>query len=328
MIQILELFGGIGAARKALVNLKVDFKAIDYVEIDEKAVRSYNALFKHGYKPQSIVGYTLKPDILIHGSPCQDFSRSGKRLGGRDEDKTRSSLMWETIRIIKSLVDWKPNVVIWENVKGVLDKDMINVFNKYLSVMAELGYTNNFKVLDARNFGIPQKRERVFTVSMLNDRKFNFDALETKPMQNISDFLETDVSDIYTIKTPSMLKKLPHNKDNSPFSGRLKEIKDYCWTITTKQNRCPNAGVVHLGNNKYRLLTEKECWRLNGYDDDDYYAALKVHPTRQGCQNGTLYKQPGNSIVVPVMEAILKEVLFPKEMENFSTVNWQNELFI
>src|SRR5690554_753752 len=96
MIKILELFGGIGAPRKALINLGVDVKAIDYVEIDEKAVRSYNALFENKYKPQSVVGWNLKPDILIHGSPCQDFSRAGKRLGGKDEDKTRSSLMFET----------------------------------------------------------------------------------------------------------------------------------------------------------------------------------------------------------------------------------------
>jgi site-specific DNA-cytosine methylase len=79
MIQILELFGGIGSPRCALRNIGIPVKAIDYVEIDEKAVRSYNAMFADElpYKTQSVVGWNLKPDILIHGSPCQDFSIAG-----------------------------------------------------------------------------------------------------------------------------------------------------------------------------------------------------------------------------------------------------------
>lgn len=83
MIKILELFGGIGAPRKALINLGVDHKAIDYVEIDERRVRVYNAMYDNCYKPESVVGYNLKPDILIHGSPCQDFSRARLRWGGK-----------------------------------------------------------------------------------------------------------------------------------------------------------------------------------------------------------------------------------------------------
>lgn len=78
-IQILELFGGIGSPRCGLRNIGVHVKSIDYVEIDEKAVRSYNAMFaaEHEYSPQTVVGWNLKPDILVHGSPCQDFSIAG-----------------------------------------------------------------------------------------------------------------------------------------------------------------------------------------------------------------------------------------------------------
>lgn len=98
MIQILELFGGVGSPRAALRNLGIDVKAIDYVEIDEKAVRSYNAMFADElkYKTQSVVGWNLKPDILIHGSPCQDFSIAGQQKGADPGSETRSSLMWET----------------------------------------------------------------------------------------------------------------------------------------------------------------------------------------------------------------------------------------
>lgn len=313
MIKILELFGGIGAPRKALLNLGYPHKAIDYVEIDEKSVRTYNALYDHLHKPQSVVGWNLKPDILVHGSPCQDFSRAGTRLGGNDEDKTRSSLMWETIRIIENMGKWKPKVVIWENVKGVLAKDMVHNFNKYFVEMERLGYTSNYEVLDSRDFGIPQKRERVFVVSMLNGHWFNFNNLQYKPMRDVKEFLLDKADDKYTIKTPSMLKMI--NKRGG-FGGGLKPITEYSWTITTKQNRCPNSGIVPIGNGQYRLLTELECWRLMGFDDEDYYKVLNEHPTRKNMTNGTLYKQAGNSIVVQVLEEIFKEVLRIIETDN------------
>lgn len=104
-IKILELFGGIGAPRIALRNIGVPVKSIDYVEVDEKAVRTYNALFpeEFEYKKQDIVGWDLKPDILIHGSPCQDFSIAGQKLGGDEGTGTRSSLMWETLNIIEKM---------------------------------------------------------------------------------------------------------------------------------------------------------------------------------------------------------------------------------
>lgn len=126
-VQILELFGGIGSPRCALRNLGIPTKAIDYVEIDEKAVRSYNSMFAEElpYKTQSVVGWNLKPDILIHGSPCQDMSIAGHQGKAKAEDGrinrgkgadqgsgTRSSLMWETIHIIEQMGKWKPKYVI------------------------------------------------------------------------------------------------------------------------------------------------------------------------------------------------------------------------
>ena len=91
--------------------------------------------------------------------------------------------------------------------------------------------------------------------------------------------------------------------------GFLKIIKDSCLTITTKQVRCPNAGIIKLEDNRYRYLTERECWRLMGFEDTDYENALREHKGTQGKLNGTLYKQAGNSIVVQVLEAIFRELL-------------------
>ena len=188
-VKILELFGGVGSPRCALRNIGVNTKAIDYVEIDEKAVKSYNSMFADEleYKTQSVIGWNLKPDILIHGSPCQDVSIAGLKKGNDENSGTRSSLMWETVNIIKQMGEWKPKYVIWENVVGVLHKKMSRNFVKYLNEMENLGYTNSYKILDARDFGLPQARKRVFTVSTLGSVPFEFDDLITYKMKNIND---------------------------------------------------------------------------------------------------------------------------------------------
>lgn len=312
MLQILELFGGIGSPRKALINLGVPVKAIDYVEIDEKAVRSYNEMFKKDleYKTQSVVGYNLKPDILIHGSPCQDFSIAGKQKGADEGSETRSSLMWETLNIIKQMGVWKPRVVIWENVKNVLSKHMRHNFNKYLNEMEHMGYTSNYAILNAIEFGLPQNRNRVFTISCLDGTFFNFKTLERKPMRNIKEFLQDnkELDDRYTIKSPSMKKRIMKT-DSKTFSGVLKIIDNYAECITTKQDRCPNSGIIPLGNGEYRLLTELECWRLQGYSDEDFINALRANPGRKGKKNSILYHQAGNSIPVTIFESIFKQLL-------------------
>ena len=317
MIQILELFGGIGAPRCALRNIGIPVKAIDYVEIDEKAVRSYNAMFaaELPYKTQTVVGYNLKPDILIHGSPCQDMSIAGHQgkakaadgrinrgRGAEEGSGTRSSLMWETIHIIQQMGVWRPRVVIWENVKNVTSKHMRANFNRYLDEMAKLGYKSNYATLDARDFGLPQARERVFTVSILGGEAFDFSDLIKQPMRKLDSFLLDNVPDVYDVTQPSVL-----NAIGDTGIRRATVIKDFAYTITTRQDRTP-AQVIEKGNGKYRYLTERECWRLMGYTDADFDAAAAVHK-RKGRYKMALYKQAGNSIPVPIFESLFKKLI-------------------
>ena len=120
-IKILELFGGIGACSKALKRLGIECEIIDYVEIDKYAVKSFNAINGTNFEPQDITTWDkdIELDLIMHGSPCQDFSLAGKQAGGDKDSGTRSSLMYETIRIVEKL---KPKYVIWENVKNLLSK--------------------------------------------------------------------------------------------------------------------------------------------------------------------------------------------------------------
>lgn len=167
-INVLELFGGIGACSKALERLNIEHKVVDYVEIDKYAVKSYNAVHNTNFEPQDICEWNkdIKVDLIMHGSPCQDFSLAGKQAGGDKDSGTRSSLMYETIRIVEKL---KPKYVIWENVKNLLSKKHRHNFDAYLETMEQLGYSNHYQVLNAKDYGIPQNRERVFTISIRDD---------------------------------------------------------------------------------------------------------------------------------------------------------------
>ena len=140
--------------------------------------------------------------------------------------------------------------------------------------------------------------------------KFSFDNLEKVPLKPISNFLENNIIDAkYIVKQPSMVKYLPTNSLSKKYGGNLRVIEDFCWTITTKQVRHPNSGIVKIDENTYRYLTERECWRFMGFSDEDFDKASLEHKTKGGKLNGTLYKQAGNSIVVQVLEAIFKELL-------------------
>lgn len=314
MLQILELFGGIGAPRKALKRMKVTHKLIDYVEWKENRVRAYNAMNPTKHFQQDIRGWNLRPDILVHGSPCQDNSAANL-----NDDKGRSELILETIRIIREMGEWRPKFVIWENVRGALFKAKRHIFDEYLREMEQLGYTNSYQVLNAMDFGIPQTRERVFCVSILSEEMFDFSKLKHKPLRPISDFKqdESEIEDIekYVVKIPSMLSRLKDlatieeielNKSKFRY---IETIVKVCNTITERPDRCPSAGVFKMKDGRYRYPTEREWWRLMDFDDEDFNLILQEFPTKEGKRNATLYALAGNSIVVSVLEAIFELIL-------------------
>ena len=219
--------------------------------------------------------------------------------------------MWETVRIIEEMGEWKPKYVIWENVKNVLSKHMRVNFDNYLAYMKKLGYTNSFKVLDARDFGVPQARERVFTISVLNGEEFDFDRLELKEMQPLSDLLDDDYMDCHIVTQPSILNGV----GKTGTVKRTTVLDDFAYTVTTRQDRTP-AQVVQLEDGRYRFLTEKECWRLQGYSDADFFRAVTANIAPYGKMNRVLYHQAGNSIPVPIFESLFKVILEDLEESN------------
>lgn len=300
MIKLVELFGGIGAVRKALERENIEFESVGYVEIDKN----------ENYSPMSVCDYHLPDeqiDLLVHGSPCTNFSSAGLRTGGVEGSGTESSLMWETVRIIREAKN-KPKIIVWENVENTLNYPE---YNQYIEVLKELGYVSSYKVLNSLDFGIPQTRNRVFTVSIINGDVFNFDNLQTTPMVNIDKFIDRNFySDKYRVADRTraiQFGKLPNN----PFNGRNMIVGDYARTIVSNYAKVPTSNILAVGD-KYRHITEKESWLLMGFDEADFEKVQTLYPQRyiggKECMCGILYRQADNSIVVPVLQAILREL--------------------
>ena len=195
MLRVLELFAGIGACSKALTNLGIEHEIVDAVEIDKYAVKSFNAVHGTNFEPQDITKWDkdIECDLIMHGSPCQDFSVAGKNAGGDKDSGTRSSLMYETLRIVEKL---KPKYVIWENVKNLLSAKHRHNFDAYLEAMERLGYRSQYQVLNAKDYGVPQNRERVFTVSIRNDLDVDFKFPEPQKLTiRLKDVLEPQVDE-------------------------------------------------------------------------------------------------------------------------------------
>lgn len=200
-MRILELFAGIGACSKALERLGIDVEIVDAVENDKYAMASFNAIHGTDFKVQDIKDWDKDIrdiDLITHGSPCQDFSIAGKQAGGDLGSGTRSSLMYETIRIVGKI---RPKYVLWENVKNILSKKHKHNFDSYIETMNILGYNSYYKVLNAKDYGVPQNRERVYTVSIRKDIDMGYEFPEPVDLKTkVKDTLEDKVDEKYYLK--------------------------------------------------------------------------------------------------------------------------------
>lgn len=247
-IRLLELFGGIGACSAAFDRLGIPYTIADYVEIDKYAVKSYNSMHNTNFEPQDISKWDkdIEVDVIMHGSPCQDFSIAGANKGGDKDSGTRSSLMYETIRIVEKL---RPKYVIWENVKNLLGKQHRHNFDNYIQTMKDLGYDSYYKVLNAKDYGIPQNRERVFTISIRGGGFFQFpEGVELE--KRLKDLLETEVDEKYYMSEPR-IKHHIERKERCKAEGKgfgliFLEEDGISHTLATSPDKGPGAYVkVH-----------------------------------------------------------------------------------
>lgn len=280
-LKILSLFTGIGAFEKALKNLKIEYELIGFSDIDKYAIKSYCAI--HNVDERLNLGDITKIqreqlprfiDMITHGSPCQDFSIAGKQAGAEKNSGTRSSLMWNTVDI----VEWcLPKYVIWENVKNLLSKKHKHNFDSYIEIMNKLGYNSYYQVLNAKDYGVPQNRERVYTISIrkdIDDKSFKFPEKEKLKLR-LKDVLEDVVSEKYYLKDYQI-----ENILNSTFIQNQRRIqnKDYCDTLCARDWKDPKCvQVCNLQGGKWDKINES-CRRV--------YSESGISPTVHTCQGG------------------------------------------
>ena len=216
-IRVFEAFAGYGSQAMALKRLqrdfpdKVSFEFVGISEIEPYAIAAYNAV--HGNTPNfgdiSKIDWAQVPDfdLLTYSFPCQDISTAGKQRGFVEGCGSRSSLLWECRRAIEAK---RPRYLLMENVKALTQKKFKPEFQRWIDTLTELGYTSFWQVLNAKDFGVPQNRERVFMVSFL-DSNAAFEFPKPFPLEKrLRDVLEENVDESYNLKPEQVERILAH----------------------------------------------------------------------------------------------------------------------
>ncbi len=289
-------------------------------------------------------------DLLTYSFPCQDLSLCGCWHGNKSgiarDAHNRSGMLWEVERILLEMYEEKrqlPRFLVMENVCNILAKPHEQDFGDWKSTLNQLGYYNKIYRLNAKNFGIPQKRERVYMISILcNSSEYTISKLEKYFSENnLEDVIVADsikrrtlnLKDILCLdykNNPKYKKEADASKpNNTPSRQKIYEDNDMLYdgkkineifvnTVTTKQDRNPNSGLIMYknyarGKTKWRYLTPRECFKLMGFDEADFDRVISNNPqvtkSRKIYSTEKLIKLAGNSIVVDVLEAIFKQIL-------------------
>jgi DNA (cytosine-5)-methyltransferase 1 len=367
-ITVNELFSGIGAQRKALDRLGIAHEVVGVCEIDKYAIQSYEAIFGKTYNYGDIctaprLDYA---DLWTYSFPCQDISVAGKQQG--INQNTRSGLLYQVQRLLEvaKVEGTLPKYLLLENVKNLVGKQFKSQFDDWLFYLEQLGYDTYWQVLNAKNYGIPQNRERVFAISIRKDLNQTFEFPKAEELKiRLKDILEDEVDEKFYLKdsiVSSFIDKIQYqNKDNPDVINPLKDKTPYGWhfeqavydsngiaravkagggsgnipkviepkiieagyypypnsdkkhqtnTVYNSEGISPNLNATDyktpvkvVGDTRIRKLTPLECWRLMGFDDEDFRKA-----EASGVSNTQLYKQAGNSIVVNVLEKIFEKL--------------------
>ncbi len=297
-IKFIDLFCGLGGFRVAAKNIQPHTICVFSCDFDSDSQKSYEANF--GEKPFGDItkiheSEIPEHDILFAGFPCQAFSICGDQKGFED---TRGTLFFDIARILKAK---QPQAFVLENVKQLVSHNQGKTFQRILETLESLGYQVHYKILNALDFGLPQKRERVFIVGFREPKHLVWQLQKTE-MKSLQTVLETEVAENYFAS--EMIKQ------NRLRSVENKIIKDELtiWHENKGGNISPlpyscalrsGASYNYLLVNGERRLTEREMLRLQGFPED-YKIVVGYQAMR---------KLAGNSVAIPCVEAVLRSVL-------------------
>lgn len=325
MLSVNELFSGIGAPRMALIDAGIDHQIVGISEIDKYAIKSYEAIYgpTRNYGDISKIDSLDYADLWTYGFPCQDITTAGKMEGIKEG--TRSGLLLQVGRLLVEAKNRNelPKVLLMENVKALTSHRHIDDFNAWIEFLGGIGYDSRWEIINARSAGVPHNRERVIMVSVRKDIPFPEDAFlfQKKKEGRLADLLENDVPERYYVNPEKTLGFIDivdgeiRAKQATKKGYDVAKIGDciniaypnsstrrgrvghgFAQTLTTS---CSLTVVVEDG---IRYMTPLETWRIMGFKDGAFRKAASVAKESQ------LYKQAGNSIVVPVLTAIFGQV--------------------
>ena len=297
--RFIDLFAGIGGIRIPFEEL--GGKCVFSSEWDKFSQITYEANF--GEVPFGDITKIdekeiPKHDLLVGGFPCQAFSQAGLKKGFQD---TRGTLFFDIARILKF---HKPKAFLLENVKHLKGHDSGNTFKTIMNVLRDIGYqTIEYKVLNAKDFGVPQNRERIFIFGYLDFIFFEFPE-PLKVQTKVGDILDNVVSDKYTISDRmwnSAIKRKENNRKRGYGFGFSLFNKDseYTSTISARYYKDGSEIWIDQDSKNPRMLTPNEARKLQGFPE-----GFKIPVS-----NLQAYKQFGNSVSVPVIRAIAERIV-------------------
>ena len=305
-IRLIELFAGIGSQAKALTNLGVEFEHYRICEFDKYAVTSYNAINGTNFQPSDIT--KLKGEdlgivdtdkycyLLTYSFPCQDLSNAGKGKGMEKGSGTRSGLLWEVERLLTETKEL-PTVLVMENVPQVVSEKNMKDFAQWIAFLDGLGYKSKWEILNAKDYGIPQNRERCFMVSILGDYYYEFPA--KKPLKKrLKDMLEDSVDGKYYLSDKALNGVLNTSFNCSKLDSRTAH-NGVIPTLCARDYKDPKL-VVEEPKVRVREATKK------GYDEAAVGDAINIEQPNSETRRGrvghgvaqTLTTQPQQPVVV------------------------------
>lgn len=219
-LRVFEAFSGYGSQAMALDEIKkkhpgFEYQVVGIAEIDKYALQAYGAVHGHcpNYGDISLIDWGQVPDfdLFTYSFPCTDVSNAGLQKGLEEGSGTRSSLLWECRSAIETK---RPKYLMLENVKALVSKKFLPLFHKWLQVLEELGYTNYYAVLNAKDFGVPQNRERIFCISIHGEHDIYHLPTPIPLELRLKDVLEEEVDDKYVLSETAIQGFLKHNENH------------------------------------------------------------------------------------------------------------------
>lgn len=297
MLKVIELFAGIGAQRKGLERAGIEHEVVAISEIDKYALKVYESLY--GNTPNlgdiSKIEKLPKADMWTYSFPCTDISLSGRMKGLEKGSGTHSSLLWEVQRLLEvsKANDELPKYLLLENVKNFISKKFKPYFDEWCRYLESLGYKNFYKVLNGKNYNVPQNRERIFLLSIRNCSKDYVFPNDMPLTKKLGDLLESNVADKYFLSEKLITCFSSMKNRNGLIRGlrfRPRGKKDeYAWTITT----APGSRATDT------FIIEPIPAAIRGRANEDGTYRQQLELKKDGNTNTITTVQKDNVVIVP-----------------------------